>query len=853
MPAKQAQNNPESKTSDYGKRALKTLGWTDSTEQEQAALRIIFPISFLGFLISNKPSIEEDLQLWSTVVFFILSFLGFASVLLASALISNKESNTRRVIGIFGDIGALSILLNLTGAVGAPWFGIYLWVTLGNGFRYGEKYLYLSTFASIIGFSYVALFTPYWSEIQGLAIGLMATLILIPAYSAVLIRRLSEAKQRADAASQAKSEFLSCMSHEIRTPLNGILGMTDLLRLRPLESEDKECVETIHASGHALARQINDILDLSKIEAGQLTLEQIDFDLYALVNTTLRIFQPQAQEKQLQLKELINPDTPFLLSGDPHKLRQIIINLVGNALKFTNQGFISVRIYPRSIDTNQTILRFEVADTGTGIPADRLQAIFEPFTQADSSITRSHGGTGLGTTICKNLVELMGGEIGIQSTPDVGTTFWFDIPFKTATNNSHESEQPWTSECKTLYLNPEPEEKNATMNALKGWNIPFDQVTSFNEAKDIIHSNQEYDALVIDNLPYSEELYLFLSDNGMPSNRKAGIIFIKANKSPTEPNSSISEHVFVLQQPLDHSILYNVLHACYSKHSNEENIIHFAHKQVTEQLVGRPLNILVADDNATNRIVLQRMLEKLDHRHTLVSGGEAALTALENDDFDVVIIDKNMPDMGGLEAFQVYSLAHGGHPPVTFIILTADATDESRASCAEAGIEYFLTKPVSLARLQGMLSAIDIPEVELPPDTREETTAACNDPTTLPVLDVVEFNKIAMLADGNIDFTHKLINNFETDARQDLQGLEAAVAARDLTAFRDHAHALKGCALYLGLSQLAQHSLDAQNIDLEEFNQNGIARIQELNHSTDVAIKLLHEKVEGIKQQAKAN
>jgi two-component system sensor histidine kinase RpfC len=849
----QIQNPPIRDSLNWIKNVLKPLGWSASPEQEQGVLRLVISIAFLSYLLLIWPEDNADSRVWMTGIVIITGFLIYSLLLLTSALAYPQYAISQRVISICIDIGVFSYGLHVTGPLSAPWFGVYLWVTLGNGFRYGEKYLYLSTAASLTGFAYVAKSTPYWIANTELAIGLTFTLLLIPAYSALLIRRLNEARQRADNASRAKSDFLSCMSHEIRTPLNGILGMTDLLKLRPLEPQDKECVDTIHASGHALARQINDILDLSKIEAGQLTLEQIDFDLYALINTTLRIFQPQAQEKQLQLKELINPDTPFLLSGDPHKLRQIIINLVGNALKFTNQGFISVRIYPRSIDTNQTILRFEVTDTGTGIPTDRLHAIFEPFTQADSSITRSYGGTGLGTTICKNLVELMGGEIGIQSTPDVGTTFWFDIPFQTATNNLHESEQPWTSECKTLYLNPEPEEKNETMSAMKGWNIPFDQVTSLDEAKNMIHSNQEYDALVFDNLPYSEELDLFLSDNCMPPNRKASIIFIKTTWSPTESNSSSREHLFVLQQPLDHSTLYNVLHACYSKHSSEENIIHFAHKQVTEQSVDQSLNILVADDNATNRIVLQRMLEKLGHRHLLVSGGEAALTALENDVFDVVIIDKNMPDMGGLEAFQVYSLAHGGHPPATFIILTADATDESRASCAEAGIEYFLTKPVSLARLQGMLSAIDIPEVELPPDTREETTAACNDPTTLPVLNVVEFNKIITLADGNIVFIHKLINNFETDTRQGLQGLEAAIAARDLTAFRDHAHALKGCALYLGLLQLAQHSLDAENIDLEEFNQSGIAIIQELSRSSDVAIRLLHEKVAGIKQQAKAN
>ena len=227
----------------------------------------------MGYLLMIWPEDNAGTHDWSTGILIISGFLIYSLLFLASSLAYPQYAIAQRIISICIDIGVFSYGLHVTGPLSAPWFGVYLWVTLGNGFRYGEKYLYLSTFVSLIGFACVAKFTPYWTSHTGLAIGLACTLLLIPAYSALLIRRLNEARQRADDASRAKSDFLSCMSHEIRTPLNGILGMTDLLKLRPLAPQDRECVETIHASGHALARQINEILDLSKIEAGQLTLE----------------------------------------------------------------------------------------------------------------------------------------------------------------------------------------------------------------------------------------------------------------------------------------------------------------------------------------------------------------------------------------------------------------------------------------------------------------------------------------------------------------------------------------------------------------------------------------------------
>jgi two-component system sensor histidine kinase RpfC len=731
--------------------------------------------------------------------------------------------------------------------MGAPWYGVFLWVTLGNGFRYGERFLYLSGAASLIGFGTVVLITPYWEKHADLAIGLVVTLLVIPSYSAILIRRLNEAKAQADAASRAKSDFLSRMSHEIRTPLNGILGMTDLLRTRPLAPEDREYVETIYASSKTLAYQIDEVLDLSKIEAGQLSLERLEFDLYALINTTLRIFDRQVSDKQIQLQESINPKTPFLLYGDPHKLRQIIINLVGNAVKFTDHGFVSLRVYPREHEDNNVTLRFEVADTGGGIPADRLDKIFEPFTQADNSVARNHGGTGLGTTICKHLVELMGGEIGIQSTPNLGTTFWFDIAFETGRDQPLDAGHSWTDNCNVIYLQPKNKLDTSTAMMLRDWGIPFQAVQTLKEVGLSLTANgtrpHVTDALIVDGVPCNDELERLLSLlNNDYHAASIPVVLIDKQKYQSELTNRQYDQLFVLNSPVDKRLLFNTLHACYSRHSTEDDVFHIARQQIRKQSLCNPLNVLIGDDNATNRLVLQRMLKKMGYQCISVSGGEAVLIELEHGQFDVVIVDKNMPDMSGIDVFTTYNMANGGQTSTQFVILTADATAESRDSCVAAGIQYFLTKPVSLVKLQEVFDRI----ISIDKDVEQECSVVDNqteESSRFPVIDDEELDKLKLLAGDDGNFMQDIIANFENDAKRDIRSLELALASRDLLAFRDSAHALKGVAMYLGFHQLTKLATEAQLMDQEAFESDGISQIRTIQKATDFALQVLRDKL----------
>ncbi len=705
----------------------------------------------------------------------------------------------------------------------------------------------------MIGFSVVVLTNDYWASHKDLAIGLTATLLIIPAYSALLIRRLNEARQRANDANRAKSDFLSRMSHEIRTPLNGILGMTELLRLKPLEPDDKECVDIIHASGSTLARQINEILDLSKIEAGQLTIEHIKFDLYALISTTLRMFRTQADSKQLQLNENLDPMTPYLLQGDPHKLRQIIINLVGNAIKFTEQGFVSLQVHPLELDAQRALLRFNIIDSGIGIDPDRIDAIFDPFTQANNSVSRNFGGTGLGTTICKNLIELMGGEIGIQSTPGVGTTFWFDIPFEIA-SVAGANHQSWTNECTVLYLKSPADNNRETINIMREWKIPYETVTSIEQAASHLHTDtvdSAYDALVVDDVPYDNDLCNLLTpkdQNGPIST--IPVVLLNSDEFPPAIKELEHEWLFKIASGADKQILFNTLHACYSRHSTEDDVLHIASRQTKGQGGAGALNILVADDNATNRIVIKRMLEKMGHICTTVSDGEEALKALEQSDYDVVFLDKNMPGLGGIETYQAYCLAHGGTHDVNFAILTADATEECRETCSEAGIELFLTKPVSLTTLQNTLATLSRPNKPLSEESTYEATTEVLDAAELPILDAKQFEELNQLSGDSTDFILEMMRNFETDANKDFQCLESSVAKRDWPAFQDAAHALKGCALYLGLTRLAQLCLQNQNISRDDFTASGVTQLRTIRRTLDDSIEVLHDKADLLGAQA---
>ncbi|MEM7027163.1 MAG: ATP-binding protein, partial [Pseudomonadota bacterium] len=381
------------------------------------------------------------------------------------------------------DISLLSYAIYHLNGSGSPLIFCYLFMIFGYGFRYGNRYLLCCVAMSLTGFSLIIAGNQYWQTQYLLGYGFLVFIILLSLYVSTLISQLHTAISAANTANEAKSQFLANMSHEIRTPLNGVIGMSSLLAETKLEAKQKDYAATINASAKTLLTLINDILDISKIEAGKVSIESENFDLHSLMNSTAKILAPHAEVKKLDFNIHISPEIPYLLIGDEQLLRQIIINLLSNAIKFTDEGAIEIFLHHLSSIDNKEKIRFEIIDTGIGIPDEAKAKLFSKFTQADSSTTRKYGGTGLGMAIAKQLVEAMDGTIGFESELNVGTSFWFELDFEKQATLSEEKESlAKIINSKIYFVGPSSSHDSIFNTHLSTWNLDFYYISSANDA-----------------------------------------------------------------------------------------------------------------------------------------------------------------------------------------------------------------------------------------------------------------------------------------------------------------------------------------------------------------------------------
>lgn len=763
--------------------------------------------------------------------------LGSVGIFLHILLYPNS-SRPRRLFALCWDMTIVALEMQLGDATTAVLFPLFLWIIFGNGFRFGVFYLRAAMLVGLAAFGAVVLTTPFWRAHPPLSTGLMLGLVILPLYAGALIRKLSVAKQQAEAANRAKTQFLASVSHELRTPLNAIIGYGVTLLDTPLDDEQRDMARTMRDAGKALLWQIDSILDFSRIEAGRMPFVAVEFDLLAVLNETRAMLAAQAEGKALRFGLHVSPRVPRMLHGDEHHLREILLNLCSNALKFTEAGSVVVSVDAGMLGGGRVRLECTVSDTGIGIAEEARERIFEGFTQADESILNRFGGTGLGLAICKRLVTHLDGAIGVESELGKGSRFWFNLPMRAEPAAALPAEV--LAELPVLLLADAGEAPVALLREIEACGA---RPQRFTEMADVLAA---------------------LRPAGGRQALQHGLVMIGGSRAAAAP-ASLAQALRALDpagrvtlvllddktagrtadpavQRLFNMVLPSVPHAEEFGAALElaASTIPRAERRTevqTPAFARAGIRVLVAEDNRTNQRVIAKILERAGHVAMLVDNGEAALDALEGGefDFDIVLMDVNMPKMDGIEATKLYRMTELGSARRPIIALTADATPEAVERCIDAGMDACLTKPVEPQRLLEVITSLVAPstaadsvESDQPATVTDIATHPQFRAVAQPVLDGAKLQELERL--GGSDFVGDLIEGFLEDAGRALGEMTAAARKGDLAAFRAQAHAMCSGAANIGarrIDELCRPWSSARDADLVERAESNLARAAE--------------------------
>jgi two-component system, sensor histidine kinase RpfC len=653
-------------------------------ELVQAKLRIKVECIVLLYLLISFAFSGLSSHEFSTLC-YLVGFMGIATVLYRSVHRKPGDYPNRKVFAVVLDTVAITFFMYRGGDTAAIMFPLYLWVTLGHGFRFGTKYLVLSQLANIGGFLFLCEYNAFWHGISAKSV-FLATLIIIPLYAITLIKVLTSAAEKAREASEEKTRFVSNMSHEIRTPLHGIIGISELLGIRSYDEEYRGLCDSLSKSANVLLRLVNDVLDFAKIESGKLEITKRSFNLHALMEDTTRVFQGEALGKNIQIKLAIASGVQRQWLGDAQHIQQVLMNLIGNAIKFTQNGFINVTVDVATTEGEMSTLRFRVQDTGIGIPDKFQSRIFERFAQVKDANLTQYRGTGLGTAISKQLVEAMGGSISFTSKENVGSTFWFELPMQVS----------------DLATSAAPEHAN-----LSAW---------------IANENVQYRG---------------------------------------------------------------------------------------------SLRILVAEDNETNQLIINKILEKSGFQFDMVSDGEEALDTLLSDEYDVALLDMQMPHLSGIEVCKAYKMIHSDNREIDFIMLSANVDQRERAKAMQVGFSECLPKPIESAKLLSLLdkkarSRSEMREMLAPsvsPSLQENRIE-----TDFQLIDFSILRELASLSNDK-NFLYEVVASFSSDVLKSIEAMEESLRDERYMEVQRHAHAMQGTASNVGVVAISKIGRDIEKMN----------------------------------------
>ncbi|HZT50652.1 MAG TPA: ATP-binding protein [Stellaceae bacterium] len=791
-------------------------------EPQQAIVRIFLAGAALAYLCGLVVAGISPANLQQLLMVVVVG--ATAAWLLFLGALFGPSAAPRRLATMLVDVALISAFLHLGGGATAPWVAAYLWMSLGYGLRFGAVTLLGAVATTELGFAAVYLATPFWAGVPLVSLTIFVMLLVPGLCAAPVARRLGSARATAANARSARSRLLAVMSHELRTPLNTLIGMGALLARSRLDDKQREMLGTMQLSARTLLGLINDLEDLARLEAGGSVPKLESFVLREVLGGAVAILRPQAEIKGLELALIVDPRLPQVCRGLPLQLRQVVMNLLGNAIKFTPRGHVTVAATQAERDGARLRLRLAVRDEGIGVPAGARERIFGIFSQADASAPERFGGTGLGLAITKQLVDLMGGTITLESELGAGSTFTVEVPL--ACDEETVLEPPDLTGRRVVIVSSDPDLATTLQTWLQAW-----------RAETQWHAGGE-DALTVLGGERAGARYILLIDGrsdpvaglslahrlATGAQRPAVLFIAPSQASDAVAGLAATRLGAVIEEPVTEAALANAFLGLFAAAADSA-------AAPTGPDARRALRVLVAENDAASRETLCSVLGRAGHEVETVSDGGAALAALDKDGIDLALIDLTMSGVSGDAVAKLHRLRHpSAHLPL--VALAADAGEATERLCREAGFDAVLTKPIEVAHL---LATIEEIYRQAPPPQRAPVgpspvvTPISDHPRFLPEGEVVDEARIDSLRGlGGNDFVAEVLESFRGDAERLLARLKQAIERGDLVEFGEITHSLRSGAANLGGARLCQMLSALEDVTAKDLRQAGLAYFEKI-------------------------